>query len=440
MRKLYRDVLRRLSLHRLRSHPWRRRHRPKSTCGSRAKTETLFEGPVSTEPPRRQGDLRHGRNRTAATGSTTATRTPRPGPDPDRRLGRRDGIDRRSLRRPVVPGLRRLLHHPLGPRRAERDAGEYWGLLVNNVFTNVGGCQYQVDGGDEVLWVYDAFKERPLLALFPAATTLGAATADRHRRRWANRSKSRSPPTKTTPRASRRPARSGPAPTPSRAPTSHRWRSVPGASRRSTRRARRRSKRARTGKATITFADTGLAPDQGDRWPAPAKRKPRSAPTGSTSACSIHPPKPTAGRFPRTIWLGPHRVRSGKNPGRRKPEVGGEQAGSAAKGSGAEISPVTDPGQVHLQLPHLDRSHIARGLVRVSWRVLDAGVGIAKWTISSKTLGRRGPRDVTRASGTSATSASLRLPPGATYRLRLTIVDTLGRSSTVTIGKVQVPG
>jgi hypothetical protein len=49
---------------------------------------------------------------------------------------------------------------------AEKD-GKAWGILVNNVFTGVGGCQYQLSGGDEVLWVYNAFESKSFLALLP---------------------------------------------------------------------------------------------------------------------------------------------------------------------------------------------------------------------------------------------------------------------------------
>jgi hypothetical protein len=53
-----------------------------------------------------------------------------------------------------------------GPDQEEDDMS--WGILVNNVFTDVGGCQYELRTGDEVLWVYDAFAHRPFLALFAA--------------------------------------------------------------------------------------------------------------------------------------------------------------------------------------------------------------------------------------------------------------------------------
>lgn len=41
-----------------------------------------------------------------------------------------------------------------------------WGVLVNNVFTSVGGCQYELSADDEVLWIYNAFESRPILGLF----------------------------------------------------------------------------------------------------------------------------------------------------------------------------------------------------------------------------------------------------------------------------------
>ena len=46
--------------------------------------------------------------------------------------------------------------------------GRSWGILVDNTYTPVGGCQYQLDAGDEVLWIYNAFEARPILALFAA--------------------------------------------------------------------------------------------------------------------------------------------------------------------------------------------------------------------------------------------------------------------------------
>lgn len=56
-----------------------------------------------------------------------------------------------------------------GPDEQSVTEGAYWGVLVNNVFTSVGGCQYELGPDNEVLWVYDAFEARPFLALLPVA-------------------------------------------------------------------------------------------------------------------------------------------------------------------------------------------------------------------------------------------------------------------------------
>ena len=54
-----------------------------------------------------------------------------------------------------------------GPERQDVAEGDYWGDRRQQRLHHVGGCQYQVDAGDEVLWVFDAFDGRPGLALYP---------------------------------------------------------------------------------------------------------------------------------------------------------------------------------------------------------------------------------------------------------------------------------
>jgi hypothetical protein len=122
-------------------------------------------------------------------------------------------------------------------------------------------------------------------------------------------------------------------------------------------------------------------------------------------------------------------------------------AGGASAGGGGPVGrspsaptpPMMHGGRVRLRAPRLDRGRLGQGLVRVSWRVLDPGVGIAKWTISSRALGDEGAPYLRRASGRAASSAVLRLSRGATYRLRLTVTDILGRAAIFAIGQVQVP-
>jgi hypothetical protein len=64
-----------------------------------------------------------------------------------------------------------------GQEEENAQAGSrYWGVLVNNVFTSVGGCQYELSAGDEVLWIYNAFDSRPILGLFAASEHYSSGT------------------------------------------------------------------------------------------------------------------------------------------------------------------------------------------------------------------------------------------------------------------------
>jgi hypothetical protein len=398
------------------------------------RSETLFEGPILTEghgvkafsdtEPHRCDGVNNGKN-------------PAPGPTPTAASVDAMSIVGEGFDGNWYPGYDDYFITRWGPAGQNATLGEYWGLLVNNVYTNVGGCQYQVDGGDEVLWAYDAFKEKPLLALFPAGYAGGA--------RPLTASAELGQPFEVEVDAYEDDAEGVPPASPQRTGANpFKGAEVapveigPGGFEKVDTASSATVETGADGRAEVSFAKTGwnrikatVASSGGDESAIRSNR---------LDVCVIDPPAKTdCGPLPSDdlARTPPAEV---EEPGPGNPEVGGGQPGSAAKGSGAGASPATDPGQVHLQLPRIDRSHIARGLVRVSWRVLDAGVGIAKWTISSKTLGRKGGRYVTKASGTSGTSASLRLPPAATYRLRITIVDILGRSSTATIGKVQVPG
>lgn len=76
------------------------------------------------------------------------------------------------------PGYDDYFIQQWGPDREDAGAAAYWGILVNGVFTPVGGCQYLAAAGDEVFWAYDAFTGRQMLWLsasgdltFPASPT-----------------------------------------------------------------------------------------------------------------------------------------------------------------------------------------------------------------------------------------------------------------------------
>jgi hypothetical protein len=397
------------------------------------RSETLFEGPVLTEghkvkalsdaEPHSCDGLNNGKNPTAGPTATAAS------VDAMSIVG--EGFDGNWY-----PGYDDYFITRWGPGGQNATLGEYWGLLVNNVYTSVGGCQYQVDGGDEVLWAYDAFKEKPLLALFPAGYAGGArpltAIAELDEP-FEVEVDAYADDAEGVPPAG--PSRTGASPFEGAevAPVEI----GPGGFEQVDAGSSATVETGADGRAEVSFARSGW-----NRIKATV-----TGPGGKESAirsnrldvCVIDPPAKTeCGPLPPDD-LARTPPAEAEEPGVASPGAGGGQSGPAARGSGAGAPQATDPDQVHLQLQHLDRSRIARGLLRVSWRVLDTGAGVAKWTISSKTLGRKGGRYVIRASGTSGTSALLRLPPGAGYRLRMTITDTLGRSSTAAIGTVQVP-
>jgi len=396
--------------------------------------ETLFEGPVLTEghdvkassdaEPHRCDGVNNGKYPTSGPTPTAAS------VDAMRIVG--EGFDGNWY-----PGYDDYFITRWGPGGQNPTLGEYWGLLVNNVYTSVGGCQYQLDAGDEVLWTYDAFKEKPLLALFPA----GYAGGSRPLTAGAELGQ----PFEVEVDAYEDDAEGIPPAGPERTGASPLegavvspvgvgaggYEAVDTASPATV-------ETGADGRAAIDFPEVGWnrikATVVGSGGEESAIRSNR------LDVCVIDPPiKTDCGPLPPDDLARTPPVEA-EEPGPGNPGVGGGQPGPAGKDPGDGASPAVEPGQVHLRLLRLDRSRVTRGLVRVSWRVLDASAGIERWTISSKALGLKHSRYVTRASGTSGTSALLRLPPGAAYRLRIAITDSLGRATAATIGRVQVPG
>jgi Domain of unknown function (DUF4430) len=405
------------------------------------RSETLFEGPILTEghnvkavsdtkapaAGRRCNGLNNGQNPTPGATPTAAS------VDAMSILG--EDFDGQWYAEPFEDYFVKRW----GPDAQDEGDGEYWGLLVNNVFTDLGGCQYQVDGGDEVLWLYDAFKGRPRLALYPADYSGGArlltVTAEPgvpfevEVDAWQGYSEG-DPPAAPERTGSSLLKGATVAPT---VTGSGGFEAVnagdPAA-----------VKTGDDGKATIVFDDPGwhrikatvLGPG-GAESAVRSNRLDVCVPEPPADDCGT-PPADDQVRVPPPVDFEEEPAEP-EQPGTGVPGTGTEGA-AAAGGSGAAQP---DSAQVRLQLPRIDRSRVAQGMVRVSWRVLDPGVGVRRWTISSRALGRKGARYVTRARGTTATSALLRLPPGP-HQLRLTVIDALGRSSTATIGKVEVPG
>lgn len=342
-----------------------------------------------------------------------------------------------------------------GPDAQNEAASEYWGVLVNNVFTSVGGCQYQLDAGDEVLWVYDAFDGRPRLALYPAGYSAGAeplsATATLNQPfavevdTWESYNEGQPPaaPGRTNdPYAG---AEIAPVTTDAKG-----FQKVDVASPQTV-------VSAGDGTASITFTTPGWHRIKATDIVGGAEVAVRS---NRLDVCVPQPPATGCGALPADDGVRsppppvegevdveqPGETPAGEDPG--APPTGGSPSAGVAGGNGGttgssrpgQIPPPAEPKAVQLQQPSLDRSRLAQGLVTVRWRVLDPGVGIRRWTVASQALDRKGAPWVARAGGSARTAATLRLPPGSAYRLRLTVVDALGRSAATSLGRVRVPG
>jgi prenyltransferase beta subunit len=134
-------------------------------------SETLFEGPIWTEGH----DLKaSSEDQGHACDGTNAKRYPTPGPTPTTAGADAMRIVGETFDGQWYPGYEDYFLTRWGPDRQSFAEAAYWGVLVNNVFAGVGGCQYELGTGDEVLWTYDAFADRPFLALFPEGDTSGA--------------------------------------------------------------------------------------------------------------------------------------------------------------------------------------------------------------------------------------------------------------------------
>ncbi|HEX5928497.1 MAG TPA: hypothetical protein VFY48_03810 [Solirubrobacterales bacterium] len=405
-------------------------------------SETLFEGPVLSDGHnvRAAGDTKAPAAGRRCNGLNNGAHTS-PGPTPTAAavdamglLG--EGFDGDWYAEPFED----YFITRWGPDRQSVAAAEYWGLAVNNVFTNLGGCQQQVDSGDEVLWAYDAFANRPRLVLYPGDYDGGAvqltaevqlgAPLEVEVDAWDGSSEGGAPgtpqrSTKTFAGATVAPVVEGPG--------GFEQVDVTGAAAEVT---------GAGGTATFSFGTTGWHRLKATRFVAGEETVIRS---NRLDVCVYEVAPSECPPLPEDDQV---RVPPPYEEGEEEPEVpGGGSPGGGGQGGGpgGQVTPpaqspaVGDAAPVRLRLLPLDRSRIDRGLVRARWRVLDAGPGIGSWTVSSLTLGRRGARYVNRASGSGGSAAEVRLPRGAGYRLRLTVTDVLGRRSSAALGSVGVP-
>lgn len=134
--------------------------------------KTLFEGPVLTDGH----DIRAASDHAdRPCDGTNGGANPTPGPTATAAAVDAMAIAGEDFDGRWFAGYEDYYIERWGPdRESFEGAGDFWGLLVGDALSSVGGCQLRLNGGDEVLWAYDAFDPgRPFLRLAPAGEEPG---------------------------------------------------------------------------------------------------------------------------------------------------------------------------------------------------------------------------------------------------------------------------
>ncbi len=374
-------------------------------------TQTLFEGPVisSGNPVRAASDAqqRHcdaTNNGQHPTPGATATGASVEGL-------RTEGIDFDAK---WFPGFDDYYVTRFGPDAENLDSYTFWGLLIDDAFTEVGGCQAQVGDGAHVLWAFDAFHNRGFLKLAvagsapaPTATVVvGQPLTVSVTRAYGEKSPAFAPVGGVTvaPVTTAANGVETVQPTATGVVTT-----------------------AGDGTADVTFATPGWHRIKADAGAAGAIRSNR------LDVCVVSAPGGTCGdapadTAPREAALLP--------PDPVGPATGGSGATPGKPGGGK--APAELVGAPIIELPRFTSTGRKAGRIGVRWRILQAGVGVRRWRFSAR------PADSTKAymsllSGTKGATALLKLGAGRTWTVQATFTDKVGRDVSETIGDVLVP-
>jgi hypothetical protein len=300
-----------------------------------------------------------------------------------------------------------------GPDEQDNSLSAWWGILVNQVFTSVGGCQKQLQETDEVLWVWDAFSSRPMLALYPGAahytegprpTRITVAPGEPVPVEVVSWGAGGEGSTPELPSRTGSSAYEGAVVAPvivnakgfQRVDTASPEAVVSGAD----------------GKATFTFTTPGI------------HRIKATGPLGSESSVV------------RSNGLEVCVLVQFGDCGEALPTT--PIADPTPKPTATTTAAVTEPAAARISKPKLATGKLVDGKLTVSWQVLDPGAGVKSWRIATKTLGRKGGW-IDRARGAKGTQATVRLPRGHRYQVRFTLTDMAGHTTTYALGKVTVP-
>lgn len=132
-------------------------------------TQTLFEGPVTTDAKTLNKDS----SGSHPCDGTNAGANPQPGPTMTGAMD--DGIAKAGLTwsGSWSSSFSDFSIDRIGPDAVPPSFDPYWGYFLNNVASQVGGCQQQVAQGDNVLFAFASFGEKLLLLSAPARAATG---------------------------------------------------------------------------------------------------------------------------------------------------------------------------------------------------------------------------------------------------------------------------
>ena len=319
------------------------------------------------------------------------------------------------------PGFDDYYVNRFGPDAETLATNIYWGILVNDTFTDLGGCQAQVHDGDRVLWAYDAFHDRGFLKLAVA----GDAGAT---------------PQPTTTVVAGQPV----SVTVSRAYGEKNPNYVPvggmtvapvttmanGVQAVDTGAPEAAVSSGVDGHATLVFSTPGwhrVKADGGAGGPIRSNRLDVCVVAVAGGTCGAPPADTTPRQAPPLPAdpVGPPSTGPNGNTNNNN-NNNGRPIGSA---QGAPV----------VELPRFTSAGTKAGRITLRWKVLRPGVGVKSWSLAARAAGARSGPWAVRAHGTKGTSARLALAGRRSWTIRATFVDKLGRSVSEEVGDVLVP-
>jgi hypothetical protein len=131
------------------------------------KTHTIFEGKVRTNGQPVTGDDTGPHKCDGTNGGANAT----PGPTATGALATASEAGSFTFDAAWSDDFEDFAVSRIGADEQDLDANQFWGVAVDSVPLQVGGCQQQVVTGAEVLWAYDLFSAKHILQLEGAAKT-----------------------------------------------------------------------------------------------------------------------------------------------------------------------------------------------------------------------------------------------------------------------------